>query len=193
MPSPRAIADHIDSLKDLYAAGSTALIALNDDRYLAHLEHDLGFDRDSTIRLGRHDDSHYEGIDFWAVVERARTPESNLTFMGALLSAAVSWIGDQLAVERYFDDRLGAGDKRAPELEFLRHLRNAVSHGNRWHFTNDEPRRPAAFGPFILDESLHGYDGVLFEYLSTGDIFQLMDDVAQHLRSLDAPSNSIDT
>jgi hypothetical protein len=40
--------------------------------------------------------------------------------MGAQLSAAISWIGDQLAAERYFDDRLAAGQQRCPQFEFLR-------------------------------------------------------------------------
>ena len=184
VPGPTEIATHIEFLKDLYVSGSTALIALNDDSFLAHLEHDLGFDRGSTIRLGRRDDSYYEGIDFWEVVTRARTPEFNLTLMGALLSASISWIGDQLNSENYFDDLLALGEVRAPILEFLRHLRNAVSHGNRWHFRNGEPRRPASFGSFVLDAGLDGTDGVLFEFLSTGDVFQLMDDVAEHLRAL---------
>lgn len=184
MPAPAAIADQIDFFKDLYAAGTTALIALTDDGILAHLEHGLGFDRGSSIRLVRRDDTYYDGIDVWAVVEQARTKEFNLTFMRALLSAGIAWVGDQLTVESYFDDRLRDGEVRAPVLEFFRHLRNAVSHGNRWHFTGGEPRRPAAFGPLVLDASLHGSERVLFEYLGPGDVFQLMDEIAHHLRSL---------
>ncbi len=184
MPTHAEVAHHIDFLKDLYAAGTTALIALNDEAFLAHLEQDLGFDRGSTIRLGRRDNSYYQGIDVWQVVDRARTPQFNLTFMGALLSASISWIGDQLTAEAYFDGRRAVGEQRPPVLEFLRHVRNAVSHGNRWHFKNGEPRRPASFGTLVLNDSLDGVDGVLFEFLSTGDVFQLLDEVAAHLRSL---------
>lgn len=184
MPIPDEIAGHIEFLKDMYAAGSTVLLALNDQAFLHHLEHGIGLDQGSTIRLGRKDDTYYEGIDFWGVVGRAKTPEFNLTFMGALLSASVAWIGDQLAVEQYFDARLAAGRLRPAELEFFRHLRNAIAHGNRWHFVKGEPRRPASFGAFVLDSSLHAQEGVLFEYMSTGDVFDLLDHLASYLRSL---------
>src|SRR5260221_1314913 len=105
MPPPDDVAAHIDFLKDVYVAGSTAIIALNDAAFLNHLEHDLGADRGSTLSLGRRDGTSYEGIALWPAVERAQTAEFNLTFMGALLSSAVSWIGDLLATEHFFDSR----------------------------------------------------------------------------------------
>jgi len=47
--------------------------------------------------------------------------------MGALLT-----LGDELSLYEYFD--------RAPVLELIYHLRNAVAHGNRFHITVDLPR-----------------------------------------------------
>ena len=56
------------------------------------------------------------------------------------LAGALLTLGDALAAENYFD--------HAPDLEFVRHLRNGIGHGNRFHFLHGEPRRPAHFtGP----------------------------------------------
>lgn len=72
-----------------------------------------------------------------------------------------------LAKNRYFD--------HAPVLEFFRHRRNALSHG--------EPRRPAVSRSFVLTGAEQGMN-VLFGNISTGDIMDLFDDTADHLRSL---------
>jgi len=183
MPTAVEIIDHIEFLKNLYAVGNTGLLALNDPMYLEHLESNRGLDTGSTIRLGRKDNSYYEGIDFWEAVGRAQTPEFNLAFMGALLSASISWIGDQLKDEKYFAEQLAKGGIPPADLEYFRHLRNAIAHGNRWNFNKGEPRRPASFGPFVLSSSLQDTQ-VLFDYMMPGDIFDLLDAVAARLRSV---------
>ena len=87
----------------------------------------------------------------------------------------ISWIGHELSLRSYFD--------KSPELEFFRHLRNGISHGNRFHFKSGEPKRPARFRAFNMTPALHG-QAVLFEYMSTGDVFDLLDHVKAHLRKL---------
>lgn len=104
---------------------------------------------------------------------------------GALLT-----LGDRLSVENYFD--------HGPDLEVIRHLRNGIAHGNRFHFTPDEPRRPAHFtGPdqralgdtvtpkgeavtFEISRSLEG-EPVLFDFIGPGDICDLLLFVADRL------------
>lgn len=170
------IADLIDSLKDQYVAQSIGLIAVNQRGY-----HDLlrasGYDFGTTLPQGRRDNTMYRSLPpFWDAIDRcANNPEFNLNYLGGLLTVHTSWVGDRLGQHKYFD--------KAPTLEFFRHLRNALSHGNRWHFTNNEPRRPATSREFELDASLHGQT-VLFEYMLPGDVFDLFDDTAAHLRSL---------
>ena len=88
---------------------------------------------------------------------------------------ALSWTGDELSKNGYFD--------KAPVLELFRHLRNGISHGNKFHLVNGEPRRPAKFKGFEITPAVHG-QGVLFEFMSTGDLFDLFDEVKSHLRSL---------
>ena len=190
MSTPGELADEVNYLKVFFVAGTTGLIALNDPEILTHLERSRGFDRGASVRLGRKDDTYYEGLDFWSAVSTAQSSTFNLAFMGAMLLASISWIGDKLNANTYFDGRLPVGAVRPPELEFFRHLRNAAAHGNRWHFVGGEPRRPAAFQRFTLDSTLHGKDGVLFEYLSTGDVFDLFDHLGGYLRDLQDAANT---
>lgn len=170
--SPDEIVEMIDQLKASYVATSMGLLALNDPG-LSELLLRWGLDPGSTVRLGRKDNSYYDGLDVYSALGIARgNPAFNLNFMGGLITTAVSWIGAELDANRYFD--------RSPELEFFRHIRNGVSHGNRFHFRNREPRRPAMFATFELDASLHGQN-ILFEYMSTGDVFDLFDEIRNQL------------
>lgn len=100
------------------------------------------------------------------------------------LGGALLALGDELTRASYFD--------RRPDLEFIRHLRNGVAHGNKFHFCNGEPRRPAHFtGPdqrlmpngtitppgqrrtFEITFALQGKT-VLFDFLGPGDICDLL-------------------
>jgi hypothetical protein len=173
--SAKEIADMLQRLQDYYVAASTALILLNDDEVLRLLQA-KGYDPGSTVRLGRQDNSYYEGIKLWDAIHSFRGRSGfNLDLMGSLLMTALSWVGDELSKNAYFD--------RTPELELFRHLRNGISHGNRFNLVKGEPRRPAKFKGFEITQALHA-QGVLFEFMSTGDVFDLFDHVKEHLRSL---------
>ena len=63
-------------------------------------------------------------------------------------------------------------------FEFFRHIRNAISHGNRFTFSRNEPSRPAAFKNKTIDHNLNGYENVLFTFIGIGDTLDLLD----HLR-----------
>ena len=169
------IADLIDRLQAIYAATSTALILLNDEQVLGLLAA-KGCDAGSTIRLGRQDNSYYEGIKLWESISLVRgSPAYNLDFLGTQFMTILSWVGHELSENRYFD--------KTPELEFFRHLRNGVSHGNRFNLRRDEPKRPARFRGFEITPALHEQP-VLFEFISTGDLFDLFDHIKTHLRTL---------
>lgn len=173
--SAEEIADMLQRLQDYYAAISTALIFLNDDDALRLLQA-KGYDPGSTVRLGRRDNSYYEGIKLWDAIHSVRGNAGfNLDFLGSLFMTILSWVGDELSKNGYFD--------KSPELELFRHLRNGISHGNTFNLLNGEPRRPATFKGFEITSALHG-QGVLFGFMSTGDLFDLFDHVKAHLRSL---------
>ena len=162
----RQIADLIDRLQVAYTASSTALIFLNDPD-VARLLTAKGYDPGTTIRLGRKDGSYYDGIRLWESIEQVRNNAPfNRDYLGGHFSTSLSWVGDHLKRAGYFD--------KSPELEFFRHLRNGVSHGNRFHFDNGEPRRPARFRTFEVTAELEG-QSVLFAYIMPGDLFDLFD------------------
>jgi hypothetical protein len=171
----REVADLLDRLQATYVATSTAIILLNDDQILQLLTA-KGFDIGTTIRLGRRDNTYYEGIRLWDSIQLVRNnPGFNLDFLGSQLMVILSWIGDKLSENGYFD--------KSPELEFVRHVRNGIAHGNRFNFLHGEPRRPARFRDSEITPALEGTP-VLFEFLSTGDVFDLLDYIKEHLRAL---------
>jgi hypothetical protein len=81
---------------------------------------------------------------FTSALEEATMPGAAEEYARSWLSGALITLGDTLAEHDYFD--------RAPVLEMVRHLRNAVAHGNRFEIrdpsrlakhpahTRDEPR-----------------------------------------------------
>jgi len=170
------IADLIDRLQTTYAAAATALLLLNDDDVL-HLLRTKGYDRGTMIRLGRQDNTFYEGINLWDAINLVRQDHRhNLDFVGSYFMTILLFVGDKLRQNEYFD--------KTPELEFLRHLRNGVSHGNTFRLRDyGEPRRPATFKGFEITQELEG-QSVLFEFIGTGDLFDLFDHIKAHLRAL---------
>jgi hypothetical protein len=97
------------------------------------------------------------------------------------LAGTLITLGDSLAVHRYFD--------RAPELELVRHLCNAVAHGSRFHFRRGEPRFPAhnrlgwvreSDSDFEVTEQLRGTT-VLFEFMDAGDVLDVLRSVGVYL------------
>ena len=169
------IADMIDRLQQYFAAISTSLIMLNDDDMLRFFN-SIGYDEGSKIKLGRRDNSYYRNINLWDAIRSVKGSSGfNLDFLGIQLMTILSWVGDELSSNQYFD--------KTPELELFRHLRNGISHGNTFNLQHGEPRRPAAFKGFQITPALHGQN-VLFQFMSTGDLFDLFDHVKAHLRSL---------
>lgn len=81
--SAKEIADMLDRLQATHAATSTALILLNDDDILRLLA-GKGYDPCSTMRLGRRDNSYYEGIKMWDSIYRVwKNAGFNLDYLGS--------------------------------------------------------------------------------------------------------------
>jgi hypothetical protein len=72
-----------------------------------------------------------------------------------------------------------------PLWEFLRHLRNAVAHGGRFHFLRNEPVRPALWRSKSVDGSLQGTPvfaaPVNAGFLGAGDVLHLLADIDEQL------------
>jgi hypothetical protein len=175
-PDPLPVIDLIEAVKLHNVAAGVALAMLQSPDGRAWVAAtDI-----AAVTYGRSDGSSYGPLPVAPALDAA-TSGFNLDYLGGWLTLAVSWVGDALASHSYFT--------RSPELEFFRHLRNAVSHGNRWHFRPGEPRRPARHATFVLDASMHG-SNALFEYLAPGDVFDLLDEISAQLRDLAAGASS---
>lgn len=76
---------------------------------------------------------------------------------------------------------------KMPVTEVLRHVRNAASHGNRFHFSDCEPARPAKWRSFVIDERHKGDRNRLNKItcfpdtLGPADLVMLLCDVDQLL------------
>lgn len=67
---------------------------------------------------------------------------------------------------------------QSPEFEVFRHLRNAAAHGNYFYFKKDEPRRPASWGRFVIDDKLKGSFNPLSGVECIGDTISPADALA---------------
>ena len=174
---PVRIADQIMTAKQLYAGTTTFLFLLNHDGHFASLKAELFPSPDTCLKLERKNSSTpYSLVDYGPLVENLRNnPQFNLDYLGLLLQAMVIQIGDALQRNDYFD--------KTPELEFYRHLRNALGHGNVFYFSRGEPRRLASFKGRTLTNSLHGSSG-FFNFMAPGDVFELWDYLEKYLRAL---------
>lgn len=100
-------------------------------------------------------------------------PTFNLEFMRRGMAGAIISVHDEIK-------RRGLEDK-GEDLEFLRHIRNACGHGNRFTFKGDEPRRTAKVGSLEINKSLDGVGPVLFDFLTPGDVVLMLDTVTRRL------------
>lgn len=105
-------------------------------------------------------------------------PGSSFTFLSFGIRAALLNVGDAFAKVDYLD--------KSPELEFLRHIRNAVAHGNSFNFLHPL-KRTASFKTYTITDSLQG--SKLFRdhegdgYLHEGDALALLDFLESKVRA----------
>lgn len=143
-----------------------------------------------TAGIVRHKDGSEHIFSMRMFFERARKDPfvkaelERVWFTGALLT-----LGDALSKHGYFD--------RVPELEFVRHLRNGIAHGNRLRIDypdslqNYPAHTKSSFGAktnptfqtFEISPAVNGQP-VLFDFMAAGDVLSLLTSVSQHLIAL---------
>jgi len=171
-PEAAAVADLIPQLRLGYVGALLLLVLMNEEPATDWF---LNYLRNPEVRLSRRRGEDYT-LDVPAAVQAVRSSGAfNLSVMQVPLGAALVRLGDALSRHDYFD--------HAPILEFVRHLRNGVSHGNRFLIRPGEPRRPAHFRDLAITPALNG-SPVLFDFLETGDCIDVLDAVEAHLRAL---------
>lgn len=91
-----------------------------------------------------------------------------------------------MLINTAFETVKDSNDK-APEFEFFRHLRNAASHNNQFNFFPDEPKRPASWSGFIIDDAKKGDRNPLYgkecvgNIITPGDILALLCEIESKL------------
>jgi hypothetical protein len=120
-------------------------------------------------------------VDVGEVAKQVRSGQ------GLAHDQALNWLCCMLANVAY--QLVESRNDNSPLFDMLRHVRHAASHGNRFFFKPNEPKRPAFWRSLILDHGLKGntnplqgkpcFGGVL----SAADLLQLLSDVDQHMAS----------
>jgi hypothetical protein len=175
------IATLAEELKAAYAGLNLAVVTLADPRLpLWPVWRDVyEMTPDAPLIIRRQDGTQHSGERVYDVLARAAAiPGGGLR--GDLLSFVcmhgATRIGDQIK-------EAGLRDKDNPLLEFVRHFRNACAHGNRWHFTNNEPRYPAALRGRAVTAAMHGSRAAP-DWVGPGDYLDMLDDLITHFRGL---------
>ncbi len=175
MDDKQLIIDAIEKYKKYNNASSFGIVLLNYPDIFENIQ-SKGYDAGSTARLGRMDNSYYEGLDLYESINAIRgNAEFNLDYYRMIIIAEISYIGDILARNSYFD--------KSPLLEFLRHFRNGLSHGNKFNFSGKEPIRIAEFKNFKITKELQGQN-ILFDFIKLGDIYDVFDELKKYVQLL---------
>ncbi|RWX46936.1 hypothetical protein H206_00248 [Candidatus Electrothrix aarhusensis] len=163
----------IDKLENNFVmtAISLAFIHNPDIRHLANQWMDPG----STVKFGSRAIPPEEAkYDVHKMYESFFSDQSNnIDYMIIPMMSMLSLIHDAI--------RDNGFENHTPEFEFLRHIRNAMSHGNRFTFRNGEPRRTASFEGFTINSSMNGTNNVLHNYIHFGDLLRLINHVKINL------------
>jgi hypothetical protein len=178
-PGAQRVVDLTEGLQDFYVLAGTGLIFVGRDDW-PNLLAGAGLDEGSTVRLGRrHGDSYYEGLDIYDAFRARHGSGFNLDFLGVLAGSLILTVGDA-AIREHVQDK-------SEVMQFLRHARHAVAHGNRFNLSTGEPKMPAVLrrateqgGDLEIDASLNG-DEFLLQFMSTGDVMDLLDAVKAHV------------
>lgn len=163
---------------ELIAATNIGLLFLNTDVVFDALN-SIGLDPGSTLKFTKNDGSMHAGADIYkSLLKYRNNPNNNLAFMGSQFMTIISFVGDALKRNDYFN--------KSPELEFFRHLRNAISHGNTFHLLNGEPKCTARFNNISITRDFQG-KCALFETVSAGDILELLEEIEKQLCEQENP------
>ncbi|MGE3692112.1 MAG: hypothetical protein AB7F98_12115 [Novosphingobium sp.] len=160
-----------------------ALTLLDDDRVLQLVPPRKPGKLVPEGKLAHLDSEHGHNYHFLFYLDHIRK-EPNRTLTKRLwASNSLIRIGDQLSRYNYFD--------RHPNLELVRHLRNAVAHGER--ITIDKPQVLSRFPAHLTAGLCHWeitpalHDQSLYSFVSAGDICSIIQAIGifLHNRSLE--------
>lgn len=178
--TPVEIADLIDRLKGNYALSAIGL-ALTVNENAEDLMCQAGVSVKDSIRVSRSKGYDKYELPIAPYVQGPETAHAQQKAMvQSWLELSILHVGHQLAANSYFD--------RAPVLKFFRHIRNGVAHGNRMNVLpvkkkgKEQKWTDVVWRTFVI--KLYMDAAAIGGVLRGGDALMLLDDVADHLRSL---------
>ena len=187
--SAKAARNRLQALYEGCYAFSAVLDVARAAHGALHIDRPINM-RDTRVVGRKRGDHHLFGFEHYLKAafeaDTIANPVQQSWFAMAILTA-----GAELSPFNYFN--------RAPRLEVIYHLRNAIAHGGRFHFTEDCRQRlsdyPAnTFGTegmvqFEVTAALDGQEP-LFELLHPGDVIDVLIGATFYLSSIvddDAP------
>ncbi len=174
---PHVVARLIQRLKLNYAGEVMGVLGLLNDKVYQQILAE-GIDKDPRLSPERMDGTIHplDPIRSRALIKGDADFEKEVS--ARILSPLLTWVDDQVKLLKAVAPQPDKVKYQTPELEFLRHLRNALSHGNRFYLRGKEPTSPANFKTFVIDKPLHGKNMVMFDWIGPGDILDLLDHLA---------------
>ncbi|TMA86244.1 MAG: hypothetical protein E6J63_17485 [Deltaproteobacteria bacterium] len=171
MPDKNAVIDLIDRGIELVTNTAFSLYLYNNPAVADAIRKEFD-DPNATVNLGRKDGSNH-ARRLHQDLAAARTPGHNLKLLRDSFGMVVISVGDTVLNQGFHD---GSALK-----QFLRHLRNACAHGNRWFLKSGEPKKPAKYRNFEVTSALDGTGPVFFDFMGAGDVLDLFEDLKKSL------------
>lgn len=163
----------IQSHIDQFVVAGTFLYSLNHPLIEKVIKAELK-DEASIIHFGKHDGGYFKKNLIETYESAKGNSVFNSSFISVQLMASITIIHDSLKEEKHlFPSEL---------WEFLRHLRNAAGHGNRFEIRSQNIL-PAKFGKLSVTPELHGYENVITDFVNTGDVLELFTTLIEHLQN----------
>jgi hypothetical protein len=141
------------------------LYMLNNREINAVMEHEFGGEKRASAKLSMPCNcmpGKSIELPMTDLITNAKLTDStyNIAFLRRSMASAIVSVHDEIK-RRKLDDK-------EEEMEFLRHIRNACSHGNRFTFRDGEPRRLAKLKNLEITRSLEGMSPLLFDFITLG-------------------------
>jgi|GEM_PF-7049103 len=116
-------------------------------------------------------------------------PIKNITYLNTLITGSILTVGDLLERYELYGWKKGGQVVRncvSPEIEFMRHIRNGIAHGNKFNYKNAPPFT-ASFNKLVLSNLQVGIRVIPIGgegYMEFGDILELYDTIISQIEHL---------
>ncbi|QHC59613.1 hypothetical protein [Rathayibacter sp. VKM Ac-2760] len=180
MNEPSKIADELELMRYSYVYSTTGGVMLAAHESRDQIMHLIGLPTEGTSMMNVRSD----GSEHWIVLDKYFEPGPGIDAVSEAIMH--SWASLMCLTMGHRLKESGLSTR--PLFEFVRHLRNAVAHGET--FTIDHWKGTAQFDHLIITPDHNGIR--LWDFLTAGDVLALLDAVILELRAEAVASNQRD-